>query len=377
MRQLAIYNGKLNPSTVRPDLQDLQIEGVTVRCKINERQAPSFDHNSPEHAEKVLVHVTAFSCNYRDKALILRAATRLPRGASYVIGSEFAGEIVEVGSNVDTLKVGDRVMGDNTYPYRNVPGIPAGVVTNHASTERQILHPKQLMKVPDTLSDAEAASFSIGAQTVTSMIRKLDLQEGENILVTAATSNTSLFAIHSLKHRPVKVTALTTREAFADDLRVVGADSVVVVQPNKRLRSHAALVRILGQIGGFDAVIDPLYDLYFPDAVQVLRYGGRYITCGLADQTSTYTGQPKREIKISLEAALSQAITKNLHIIGNCIGTTEDLAHALQAHQAGKLQTTIDSIYSQGNVVAFLERTYNDRSRFGKVVYQYASADTH
>ncbi len=68
---------------------------------------------------------------------------------------------------------------------------------------------------------------------------------------------------------------------------------------------------------------------------------------------------------------MSTIMLKNLQLIGNCIGQTSDLQNALNDYAAGKLDVTLDSIYSGDQVAEFFERTYTDSNRFGKVVYQY------
>jgi len=65
-------------------------------------------------------------------------------------------------------------------------------------------------------------------------------------------------------------------------------------------------------------------------------------------------------------------MTKNLSLHGNCLGLTSDLDHALRDYAAGALQTVTDSVFSgEDTVAAFFNRTYNDKKRFGKVVFAY------
>ena len=72
------------------------------------------------------------------------------------------------------------------------------------------------------MPDDIAAGFSIGGQTTYGMIRRLDLHEGDAVLVTAAKSNTSLIAIAALKNQPVEVYGLSTSDRHANDLAALG-----------------------------------------------------------------------------------------------------------------------------------------------------------
>jgi hypothetical protein len=68
---------------------------------------------------------------------------------------------------------------------------------------------------------------------------------------------------------------------------------------------------------------------------------------------------------------LQKALFKNIEIIGNCLGTTEDLANGISSYTAGKYDVIVDSTYSGKEVDKFLQRTYVDKDRIGKVVFCY------
>ena len=98
------------------------------------------------------------------------------------------------------------------------------------------------------------------------------------------------------------------------------------------------------EIGGFDGVIDPFYDLHLGSVMGLLAAGGRYVTCGLAGQYPAPGRQPSREVP-DLRQAIGEAVLKNIRIVGNCLGTTADLQHAIAAYRAGDLSVVIDSVY--------------------------------
>jgi NADPH:quinone reductase-like Zn-dependent oxidoreductase len=217
MRNLAICGDQLNQSQVKIlGTAPIELDSIHLLAGLLETPDINFNPVLPENQERVLIKKTAFSCNYRDKGLMLTASSKLTGDRYYVIGSEFVGEVVAVGTKVTDLEVGDRVIGNNQYPDSGVDGILPGVPTNHASKEYQIFHPVKLLKIPPQMPDEIAAVFSIGAQTTYSMIRKLHIQPGNNVLVTAAKSNTSLFAIAALQQYKVNVYVTTTSIEFAD-----------------------------------------------------------------------------------------------------------------------------------------------------------------
>jgi NADPH:quinone reductase-like Zn-dependent oxidoreductase len=222
------------------------------------------------------------------------------------------------------------------------------------------------------MPDEVAAAFPIGAQTAYSMIRKLDLQEGANVLVTAAKSNTSLFAINALRSYPIHVYATTTSMAFEDELRALGVRELIQIDPGlKHFLEHDRLRELCQKTGGFDAVIDPFFDLHLGKVAPVMGFNARYVTCGMYDQYSKLIGEDFQPTGLNSTHIMSLAMIRNLQIIGNCIGLRSDLARALQEYAAGDLQVVIDSVHHQCDIGAFFDRTYNARDRFGKVVLQY------
>jgi NADPH:quinone reductase-like Zn-dependent oxidoreductase len=373
MRNIAICGRQIENSIFdRNFVETIQMNEVPVYCGLIHTKEPPFDRHSLENQFNVLVKKRAFSCNYRDKHLIFRMTTKGTDDGFYVVGSDFVGKVVDIGSQVTDLQIGDRVIGNNAYPESGVDGISPGVPTNNASKEYQVFHQVKLLKIPQEMPDEVAAAFSIGAQTTYSMIRKLQITKDSNILVTAAKSNTSLFAINALKKHRVNVYATTTSRRFEEELKAMGVKEVILVEPlQKRLTENQTLQKIASDIGGFDCVIDPFFDLHLSSAVDLMAAGGRYITCGLYDQ---YFSLIDRDIpKLSLDSShiMLSIMLKNLQIIGNCIGQTQDLKDAIRDYSSGILKVAIDSAFSNRQVGTFFRQTYNAKDRFGKVVYVY------
>jgi NADPH:quinone reductase-like Zn-dependent oxidoreductase len=353
-------------------LEMIEIKGHPVTCGIIPTAAPRFDPRSPESETQVLLKIRAFSCNYRDINLIFSALKKGPAESFYPIGSEFAGEVLEVGSKVTSVKVGDRVIADCFYYGGGRTPPSQGVVTNHASKEYQIVQASKVVRIPKPMPDDVAASFTIGAQTTYSMVRKLALEPGANVLVTAAKSNTSLFAINALKAQGANVYATTTSTQHADRLKQLGIKELFLVDSSlDNFMKHEQIRDLVIETGGFDGVIDPFFDLHLPKVLDAMGPGAKYVTCGLHDQYQKLIGEKTLYPQVSLKSVLLKAMFKNLQIIGNCIGTTSDLQRALDDYSSKSLPVVVDSSFSGNQAGAFLDRTYNSGDRFGKVVYQY------
>lgn len=374
MKNIAICGSKVKTSFLNNEnLETIYLEGVKVNCGLIHTSEPDFNSNAPENKFMVLVKIKAFSCNYRDKSLILTTATKAPDTSFYVIGSEFVGEVIDIGAEVTELKIGDNVVGDGCYPYSRVAGIRPGLPTNNGSKEYQILHYSKLIKIPPQMPKEVAAAFPIGAQTCYSMIRKLNIAPGDNILVTAAKSNTSLFAINALKKYDVNVYAVSTSTQFKEQLTLMGVKKLIQIDPKKEsLLQNEEIAQIVWETGGFNCVIDPFFDIYLGKVINTIAPEGRYVTCGLYNQYSHLTNQEFKYQGYGMGEIMGCTLLKNIQIIGNCVGYTADLQKAIEEYANGSLNVTVDSVFTHKQVGSFFEKTYNSRNRFGKVVCQYS-----
>jgi NADPH:quinone reductase-like Zn-dependent oxidoreductase len=375
MRNVAILGNKTRELLSKnPSVSTVDLHGAQVNCGIVATAPPAFDGGGENDRAKVLVNVKAFSCNYRDQALILTASRRGPENSFYIIGSDFVGEVIAVGEAVEGFAVGDKVIGDYSYvgaqfvetSYRQ------GVTTNHSSTEYQSFDANKIIKIPTTMPDEVAGAFSVNAQTAYSIVRKLGVKEGDNVLVTAARSHTSMFAINGLRKFKANVYAVTTSKGYEEQFARLGVKELLQVDPQRNnLVEDTRVWEVARAVGGFDQVVDPFYDVYLPKVVYVMAPGGKYISCGFWGQYQHIIDQKAPDPNLRLHQALSYAIANNLQILFNCLGDSNDLRDAIDDYAAGDLKVVIDSVHTGNEVGAFLTRSYMAPDRFGKVVYQY------
>jgi NADPH:quinone reductase-like Zn-dependent oxidoreductase len=363
MRVLAII-GRDYPAAPRSDA--FELEGVTIRCAILDVPDPAFDPVAqPDH---ILLHTLGFSLNFRDRALVLRMATSDKTAGYYVVGSDFVAEVVAVGNNVTQVVPGDRVIPNCCWPPQ--PGNRhTGVPSNHGSRELQVLPGDSVMRVPPAMDVAVAACFSIGGQTSHSMVRRLSLSSGERVLVTAPRSNTSLFVLAALAGLNVEVHGVTGSGRDAARLRTLGIANLVTADARGGPIARAAGFAGALEAGGYHAVADPFSDLYLAQVAPLMAFNARYVTCGWEDQSSSYTGVVRPPSEIG--RLMGHVMMRNLAILGNCLGATEDLRQALARHEAGHFPVVLDSVF-QDDPAGFLRRTYTSPERFGKVAFLHA-----
>ena len=377
MRSLAVsFSDVLLNLLSHDSVEHLEVDGVPLVCGFLLEPQPDFDDRAQENRLNVLVKKEAFSCNCRDKGLMfvgLRLKSRYEH-AYFVVGSEFAGEVVAVGADVTKFKVGDRVMGDNHYTGAGdkPEGYKIGVPAASASKEYQIFHQAKLSRLPAAMPCEVAAAFSVDAQTAYGAVRKLNISSGANVLVMDARSNTSLFAINALKKHGINVYATAAPGGDNPRLRAMGVKEVFVIDRASGPASQEELRRCAREIGGFNGVIDPSFDLHLGFVISLLAIEGRYVTFGSHDQYAEVTGQELTRDLPDVRRVLWEAMLKNVHIIGTCLGLTADLQRAIEDYGTGDLEVVIDSVYAGQQPADFLRRSFNAPDRFGKVVYRYS-----
>ncbi|HAJ38106.1 MAG TPA: NAD(P)-dependent alcohol dehydrogenase [Chloroflexi bacterium] len=184
-------------------------------------------------ANEVLIRVRAASVNFGDlmarnfgnisasefnmPALIYfpaRIAFGLRKPKQPILGSEFAGTVAVVGAAVTRFKPGDAVFG-----YR---GPSMGAYAEY------LCMPEDGMVAlkPSNLSDAEAAVIPYGGLTALALLRHVNLQPGQRVLINGASGSIGAAAVQLAKHYGAVVTGVCGAPRL-EYVKSLGADQVI------------------------------------------------------------------------------------------------------------------------------------------------------
>ena len=167
-------------------------------------------------SNELLIKVKAIALNpldYRIRRGWIRPLTdfNFPR----LIGSDFSGEVVEIGEKVRSFQKGDRVYG---MSFQILSGTSADYIKIKASA---------LSIIPDTLSFEQAAAVPLAAQTSLQALRDLGhLGKSGRVLVNGASGGVGVFAIGIAKIMGAHITAVTSFRN-TDFVKDLGADEVI------------------------------------------------------------------------------------------------------------------------------------------------------
>jgi len=168
---------------------------------------------------EVLIKVHATTVNRTDTATIraipffARLLTGLFKPKKQIPGTEFAGEIEEIGKNVKSLKVGDKVFGFDDQGSGS-----------HA--EYMTMAEDKAMTIPKNITYEQAAASTEGAHYAYNSIEKIKLRSGQKVLVNGATGSIGSAAVQLLKYFDVKVTAVCNTKNI-ELVKSLGADRVI------------------------------------------------------------------------------------------------------------------------------------------------------
>ncbi|WP_345780621.1 SDR family NAD(P)-dependent oxidoreductase, partial [Streptomyces albipurpureus] len=220
---------------------------------------------APEAAEPLLPHqvrvaVRAAGLNFRD---VLIALGMYPDEAS--MGIEGAGTVVEVGPGVESLAVGDRVMG-------LIPGSfgPVAVV------DHRLVAP-----VPDGWTFEQAASVTTAFLTAMyALVDLAGLQAGEKVLVHSAAGGVGMAAVQLGRHLGAEVYG-TASEGKWDALRTAGLDDQHIASSRTAEFERRFAAATEGR--GMDVVLDSLSGELVDASLRLLPRGGRFVEMGKTD----------------------------------------------------------------------------------------------
>lgn len=268
--------------------------------------------------DELLIRVHAATVNRTDSGIlraqpfVLRFITGLTRPKLPVTGTDFAGEVVAVGSRVKRFKAGDRIFG-----FRD------SGLGSHAEY-LTIAEDAPMAVMPSGLSYEAAAASVEGTHYAINFINKVQLQPDSKVLVNGATGAIGSALLQLLKARNIYVTAVGNTKNL-DLLRSQGADRVIDFEKEDFTRDEMKYDFI------FDAVGKSSFGLCKP----LLQPHGIYISSELG-----HMGQ-------NLFYALTTPITGGKKVIfpvpSDIQASVDEVKRLIEA---GKFQAVIDRKYT-------------------------------
>jgi len=212
---------------------------------------------------EVRIRVHAAGLNFPD-LLMTQGKYQFRPDPPFVPGLEAAGEVIEVASDVQEIKVGDRVMA----------GGKGG-----ALAEQWIVQQSAVSPLPPALSFSEGACWQTAASTAWhALVERGHLQAGETILVLGASGGVGMAAVKMAKHIGATVIGTGSNEEKLQAIHEAGADHLL--DPSDP--DLASRIKEMTDGKGADVVFDPVGGELALTATRAIAWNGRYLIVGFA-----------------------------------------------------------------------------------------------
>jgi NADPH:quinone reductase len=168
-------------------------------------------------SHSVKIRVGAVSVNPID-TYIRNGANFWPLPSPFVLGCDFAGTVIEVGNEVRSIQVGQRVWGTNQGLLGR-----QGTFAEVICVEQQWVYPS-----PENVSDRDLAAISlVGITAHLGLLSRAHLQPGDTLFVRGGTGGVGSMVLQMAKCLGANVITTAGNSAKAARCRELGADHVI------------------------------------------------------------------------------------------------------------------------------------------------------
>jgi NADPH:quinone reductase-like Zn-dependent oxidoreductase len=304
---------------------------------------------------EVLIRVRAVSLNYRD-LLMVEGAYNPKQPLPLIPCSDGAGEVVAVGKRVSRLAVGDRVT--TLFSQGWMGGRPTvdelratlGGPIDGTLAELMALPERGVIRVPEHLSDIEAATLPCAALTAwNALVDEGNITAGETLLVQG-TGGVSIFALQFAQILGARVIVTSSNDTKLVKARQLGAwHEINYVDDPQWGRTARALT---GGVG-VDHIIEVGGAGTLEQSLQAIRVGGRIILIGVLAGGAA-------------ELSIVPIFMKNVRVQGLLVGSRKTFERMNRAIAQHELRPVIDRVFPFSEAAAAFDHM-RAGGHFGKI----------
>ena len=287
----------------------------------------------PGHGE-VLLEMKAASLNYRD-LLTVKGLYNPRQPLPLIPCSDGVGEVVAVGEGVSRVKPGDRLATLFCQKWRG--GAPdkiklrttLGGPLDGTLAAYMVLPEAGMVKVPEHLSDVEAATLPCAALTAWSaLVTQGNVGAGDTVLVQG-TGGVSLFALQFARALGARVIVTSSSDAKLEAVRKLGSWRQINYVENpawgkaaRELTGDAGVDHVV-EVGGADTL---------QQSLAAIRVGGQISLIGVLSGTS---------VKLDIVPILMQ----NVRIQGILVGSREGFEAMNRVIAQHEIRPVVDRVF--------------------------------
>lgn len=338
---------------------------ATTAEKTRAYELAGFDMNSLSIKERssvqlkstqVRVKVRAVSLNFRDLLVVKGLYSRaLP--LPLVPVSDGAGEVIEVGSEVQKWKVGDKVAAAFMQKWISGPIDAEGASSalggniDGMLAEYVVLDQEGLVKFPEHMSFEEAATLPCAAVTAwNALVATGGIKSGDTVL-TLGTGGVSLFALQIAKTAGARVIITSSSDEKLERAKKLGADETINYKSNPDWEKK--VLELTNKVG-VDYVVELGGAGTLPKSLKAAKLGGNVSLIGVLSGAEGQTNP-------------MPVLMKSIRLQGIFVGSRRMFEDMNQSFALQKTKPVIDKVFRFDQYKEALEYMESG-AHFGKIV---------
>lgn len=299
----------------------------------------------------VLVRVSAAGVNPLDN-MISRGEVKMivPYKLPTVAGNEFVGVVEKVGANVSKFKVNDRV-------FARLPLDKIGAFAEYVAVNENAI-----AKVPNYLSDVEAAAVPLTALTIMQVLELMKAEKGKTIFISGGTGSVGAMAIPIAKAKGLEVITNGSAEN-KDRVLELGASRFIDYKTEDYSKSLSNIDYVLDTLGGNET----------EKQMQILKKGGKMVSLR-AMPNGAFAKRMRlpmwKQIILGFVGSKFDKLAGKYGISYDFIfveSNGKQLQEVADLFEKLKIKPSIDTVYTLEEVNSALDKVANGRSK-GKTV---------
>ncbi|MGD0114436.1 MAG: zinc-binding dehydrogenase [Dehalococcoidia bacterium] len=314
---------------------------------------------------EVLIKIKASGCNYND----IWARRGLP-GVSIVMphisGSDAAGEVVDIGSEVKNVKVGDEVVVFSSFSCGTCDACARGEVffcrqfkiwgfqtgpLDGAHAEYAKVPAFNVVPKPKNLGWEQAASMPLVLFTAWRMlVTRAKVKAGDFVLIWGGAGGLGTMAVQICKLHNARAIAV----ANSDDKLQIASELGAAYVINRSKQDVNEEVRKITERRGVDIAFEHVGEATWETSVRSLKWGGTLVTCGA---TSGYDA--KTDIRLLWN--------KQLNFLGSHMANKAEFLDAWRWVESGDIKPAV-FIALPLQEAGLAQKTIEEGRVIGKVV---------
>ena len=309
---------------------------------------------------QVLVEMKAAALNFRDLLVPLRGYGRYTGSLPLIPISDGVGVVVAIGEGVSRVAIGDRVCPLMIQQWISGPPSMATLTStlggplDGVMADYMALDQRSLVKVPEHLSDTEAATLPCAALTAWSaIVSEGQVKAGDRVLVQG-TGGVSLFALQIAKLQGARVIVTSSSDQKLERAIALGADRGINYQDRPDWGKH---VQKLTGGEGVDLVVEVGGQQTLPQSLRAIRVGGTISLIGVLSG-------------LQMDVNLGAIVTRKVRLQGITVGNRDGMQAMMRAIGQHGLRPVIDRTFAFEQLHEALAYLGQGR-HFGKVCIRH------